>query len=79
MRREQRRKPCRASTNNDHTCAIETQCHLLGRSRDAANATKIFEGEYFGWIAQVATSLLHPTRLPEVYPDEHFTGTLLEK
>jgi hypothetical protein len=43
------------------------------------NATKIFEGEYFGWIAQVATSLLHPTRLPEVYPDEHFTGTLLEK
>jgi hypothetical protein len=29
MRCEQWRKPSRASTNNDHTCAIETQSHLL--------------------------------------------------
>src|ERR1700678_2647908 len=30
---EQWRKPTRAATNNDHTCAIETQSHLLWRSR----------------------------------------------
>src|SRR5580700_6642903 len=45
MRCKQRRKPSRASPNNDHTCAIETQCHLLWRSRNAATPLRFFRGK----------------------------------